>query len=203
MANDKNQPNSEGGQGGMVIEEMLAAMLALQKTTPIQLETAQKLTDARLNMLETKPASPNVSAETSSLASASNRINLRRFQSDGPKFKGPFQAVEPFLNWIQGVQIHFTTRAMTNNDNKLHVIGTLLEETNLLSLYANKVGAYIGKPWSDFKARLFEYSLPQSWRDDLEEKAQHLLMMDLEAFIVYSTRAQTLQSMINFDKVSL
>ncbi|OAV86442.1 hypothetical protein PTTG_10098 [Puccinia triticina 1-1 BBBD Race 1] len=148
--------------------------------------------------IKTETSPPNSPAKPKS-----NRIDLRHFRLDGPKFQGPFQAVEPFLNWIQGVQIHFTTRAITNNDDKLHVIGTLLEETNLLSLYANEVGSYMGKPWSDFKARLFEYSLPQLWREDLEEKAQHLAMMDSETFITYSTRARTLQSMINFNKVTL
>ncbi|OAV90839.1 hypothetical protein PTTG_28181 [Puccinia triticina 1-1 BBBD Race 1] len=114
---------------------------------------------------------------------------------------GPFQAVEPFLNWIQGVEIHFITRDVTNDDNKLFITGTLLDETNLLSLYRKKANSYKGKPWIYFKARLFDYTLPASWHDDLKEKLLHLTMADSESFITYSNQARTLQSLYNFDKV--
>ncbi|OAV97635.1 hypothetical protein PTTG_08710 [Puccinia triticina 1-1 BBBD Race 1] len=180
---NNQQPEAGDGQSGLVIEEMLAAMLEATATTS------------------------NIKSKTSPSAALdepkSDRIDLRRFKSHGPKFRGPFQAVEPFLNWIRGVQIHFTTRAITNDDDKLHVISGLLEETNLLAFYATKVNNYMGKPWSDFKTRLFEYALPQSWRSDLKEKIQHIAMSDTESFTTYSTRARTLQSMFNFDKRAL
>ncbi|OAV87483.1 hypothetical protein PTTG_10608, partial [Puccinia triticina 1-1 BBBD Race 1] len=168
---NNQQPDTGDGQSGMVIKEMLAAMLALQKTTQIQLQTTQKLNDSCLNKLEATATTSNIKTKTSALTASaepkSDRIDLCRFKSDGPKFQGPFQAVEPFLNWIRGVQIHFTTRDISNNNDKLHVIGSLLEETNLLAFYATKVNNYI-----------------------IMEKIQHITMRDTKSFATYSTRAQ-------------
>ncbi|OAV91357.1 hypothetical protein PTTG_08038 [Puccinia triticina 1-1 BBBD Race 1] len=50
---------------------------------------------------------------------------------------------------------------------------------------------------------LFEYALPQSWQSNIKEKIQHIAMKDTESFTAYSTQARMLQSMLNFDNITL
>ncbi|OAV91540.1 hypothetical protein PTTG_27942 [Puccinia triticina 1-1 BBBD Race 1] len=120
--------------------------------------------------------------------------------SDAPHYTGPAQAVEPFLKWIHGVQVFFATKAIKSNVNKIRVVGSLIDETNLLLVYANEVDSYVGKPWQEFKDRLFKVAITPDWREELHERIVQLKMLDSEDFMSYSIRAQTLQRMINFDK---
>jgi hypothetical protein len=69
----------------------------------------------------------------------------------------------------------------------------------MLSFYENEANKYIGKPWTDFKTRLLTFALPPEWRKDLKKKIRQLKMRDSETFLNFSTRAQTLQAMLNFD----
>jgi hypothetical protein len=115
----------------------------------------------------------------------SNRVNLQRFKiSDGP-----FQAVEPFLKWIHGIQIFFSTKAVTNDSDKIRIIGGLIAETNLLSFYANEAKSFMDKPWSEFRKRLFEVGLPTEWRTTLKMKIRKIRMFENESFITFSTCA--------------
>jgi hypothetical protein len=118
------------------------------------------------------------------------RVDLQQFKIlDRPSFKGPFQAVEPFLKWIHGIQIFFSTKAVTNDSKKVRIFGCFIAETNLLSFYANKAKAFVEKPWSDFKQRLFEVGLPAEWCTTLKMKIRQLKMSDNESLITFSTRA--------------
>lgn len=131
----------------------------------------------------------------------SDRIDLQRFRnSDGPMFTGPFQAVEPFISWLRGVQIFFATKAVTHDDDKLRIVGGLIRETNTLAFYASGIDEFIGKSWANFKAKLLAFALPPLWRTDLRTKLRDLRMSHSESFLAYSTRARTLQSMLNFDE---
>ncbi|OAV85485.1 hypothetical protein PTTG_30487 [Puccinia triticina 1-1 BBBD Race 1] len=128
------------------------------------------------------------------------RIDLQRFRtSDGPVFVGPYHKIKPFLTWIHGVQIFFDTKGVLNDDDKVCLTGTMIKETNLLSVYSNKAKNYIGKTWKEFKEALFQAALPLRWRFELKAKIRLLKMGDLETFTSFETRARTLQRMINFD----
>ncbi|OAV90980.1 hypothetical protein PTTG_07758 [Puccinia triticina 1-1 BBBD Race 1] len=132
---------------------------------------------------------------------APGRIDLQRFKiSDGPCFKGPFQEVEAFLRWIQALQIFFATKSVTHADDKRLIVGGLISETNLLSFYSNKFFKYKGKSWEDFKEQMFEFALPVEWKTALKRNIAQLKMAETETFLEFSTRARTLQSLVNFDK---
>ncbi|KAA1073728.1 hypothetical protein PGT21_023694 [Puccinia graminis f. sp. tritici] len=141
---------------------------------------------------------------TQTTSARPGRIDLQRFKTlDGPIFKGLFRDVEPFVQWVHGVQIFFLSKDISHSDDRIRVVGGLIEETNMLAFYANEAEKFIGKPWSDFKDQMFTFVLPPQWRTDLKKQIQQLAMKGSEKFVEYSTRARTLQSMHNFDKPTI
>ncbi|KAH9447373.1 hypothetical protein Pst134EA_029413 [Puccinia striiformis f. sp. tritici] len=133
----------------------------------------------------------------------SNHLDLQKFRiTDGPSFKGVLHDIEPFLKWITQLEIFFSTKGVTHDDDKIHVAGGLLENTRLLNFYISEGPTYIGKSWNEFKTRLFEVALPQRWRNTLRTKLRHLVMGPKETFITFSGRARTLQTLINFDRAA-
>jgi hypothetical protein len=148
--------------------------------------------------------SANTGQSTQTTSARPGRIDLQRFKtSDGPIFKGPFRDVEPFVRWVHGIQIFFSSKDISHSDDRIRVVGGLIEETNMLAFYANEAEKFIGRPWSDFKDRMFTFALPPQWRTDLKKQIQQLAMKGSETFVEYSTRARTLQSMHNFDKPTI
>ncbi|KAH9464257.1 hypothetical protein Pst134EB_033276 [Puccinia striiformis f. sp. tritici] len=135
------------------------------------------------------------------IATEPGRIDLQRFKTtDGPLFTGPFQAVEPFVTWINGIQIFFATKAVWHPEDKIRILGCLIREPNTLTFYANGVDNLVTKSWAEFKTTLFDFALPPLWRTELRTQIRHMKMLESEKFITYSTRARTLQSMVNFDE---
>ncbi|KAH9470104.1 hypothetical protein Pst134EA_007370 [Puccinia striiformis f. sp. tritici] len=133
----------------------------------------------------------------------SNRIDLQKFRiADGPSFKGTLHDIEPFLKWITQLQIFFSTKGVTDDDDKICITGGLLKNTMLLDFYVSKGPTFAGKSWDEFKNRLFEVALPQRWRTTLKTKLRQLTMGPKETFIAFSGRARTLQTLINFDNTS-
>ncbi|KAI7933678.1 hypothetical protein MJO29_016755 [Puccinia striiformis f. sp. tritici] len=137
-------------------------------------------------------------------APKSDRLDLQKFRiADGPSFKGTLHDIEPFLKWITQLQIFFSTKGVTNDDDKICVAGGLLKNTMLLDFYVAEGPTFTGKSWNEFKTRLFEVALPQRWRTTLKTKLRQLTMGPKETFIAFSGRARTLQTLINFDDTSL
>ncbi|KAI7955758.1 hypothetical protein MJO29_007157 [Puccinia striiformis f. sp. tritici] len=130
-------------------------------------------------------------------------IDLRRLRiADGPIYTGPYQEVEPFLLWIQTVQIFFVSKGITKDRTKIIVTGGLIKETNLTGFYANEYKRLAEGSWSAFKDELFASALPSQWRTDLRKLLRFLRMGDNESFNQFATRARTLQQMVNFDAPS-
>lgn len=126
-------------------------------------------------------------------------IDLQRFRiADGPVFQGPYQKVEPFLNWIRALEIFFETKGVSLDSDKVRIAGGLIRETNTLSFYANNAETHAHGSWKDFKAKLFAFALPALWDSKLREQIVRLEMSESESFLAYSTRARTLQSLVNF-----
>jgi hypothetical protein len=115
---------------------------------------------------------------------------------------GPFHAVEPFLKWLLAVQIFFATKEVTHDVDKIRIVGGLIQEINTLSFYSNGVDGFIQLSWLEFKTTLLTFALPALWRTKLRHQIHKLTMGDLESFLAYSTRARTLQNVVNFDNHS-
>ena len=199
----------------MSMEQCIRAMLDIQQNTAHQLlasqtqivaaqklATEQRASNAeKIKILEQLLQNAAVKAKPTLTPGllANGHIDLARFRtSDSPHFAGPFQIVEPFLKWMQGVSIFYSTRGVTHDDDKQLILGSLITETNLLTFYSNESPRYAGKTWAEFKNRLFGFCLPSNWRSDLRTAIRRLEMSSAESFLKYSGRARTLQSLVNF-----
>ncbi|OAV86670.1 hypothetical protein PTTG_09742 [Puccinia triticina 1-1 BBBD Race 1] len=183
-----------------------ANMLAVQKQARADVRVAQDQASSDRGATATRFAALKpIKSETGSTPRlASGSIDLEIFRvSDGPLFRGPFQEVEPFLKWIQGVQVFYAMKDVTHSDKKRLILGGLIAKTNLLSFYANKSPKFANKPWDEFKSRLFEFSLPTKWRTNLKRSINQLKMADTKTLLEFSTQARTIQSLLNFEKETL
>ncbi|KAA1117633.1 hypothetical protein PGT21_017509 [Puccinia graminis f. sp. tritici] len=167
---------------------------------------AHQASSDRIRRLEDLLLAMNIKNKVNSRAEqpAPGGVDLQKFRtSDGPTFCGPFQETEPFLRWIHGVQIFFETKSVSNAADKIKILGNLVAETNLQSFYANEAASFLNKSWEEFKARMFDFALPNNWRSGLQQQIRKLEMSQTETFLEYSTRARTLQSLFNFDAEKL
>ncbi|KNE91117.1 hypothetical protein PSTG_15468 [Puccinia striiformis f. sp. tritici PST-78] len=190
-----------------IADHYVELLLKLQHTAAMQLqEERQRNADReRIARLEntlfdvvTKSEEEKIARLTP--APKSGRLDLQKFRiADGPSFKGTLHDIEPFLKWITQLRIFFSTKGVTDDDDKICITGGLLENTMLLDFYVSEGPSFAGKSWNEFKTRLFEVALPQSWRTTLKTKLRQLTMGPKETFIAFSGRAQTLQTLINFD----
>ncbi|POW11273.1 hypothetical protein PSTT_05440 [Puccinia striiformis] len=179
----------------MSTEDMLRMYIQAQHTSALQAAARmERLEDAVLELsLKPEPRESPAVVEP-------GRIDLQRFKtSDGPMFTGPFQAVDPFITWLRGVQIFFATKAVGHPEDKIRVVGCLIREPNTLTYYANNVDTLVVKSWAEFKTCLINFALPPLWRTELRTQIRHMKMLDSELFITYSSRARSLQNMANFD----
>ncbi|OAV97711.1 hypothetical protein PTTG_01573 [Puccinia triticina 1-1 BBBD Race 1] len=67
-------------------------------------------------------ATSNQTAPPRPTTPSDGHIDLRRFRtSDGPTYTGPYQETEPFLAWIQGLEIFFDTKKVVATDDKIRI----------------------------------------------------------------------------------
>ncbi|KNE90354.1 hypothetical protein PSTG_16177, partial [Puccinia striiformis f. sp. tritici PST-78] len=133
----------------------------------------------------------------------SGRLDLQRLCIDGPYYTDTTQAVEPFITWIEGVEIVFTTKAITRDDEKIRVVGLLIREGQTQRFYAQGITKFLEGTWTNFKAKLLAFALPPLWHTNLWEKFRNLKMTNSESFLDYSSRSRTLQNMLNFETTSV
>ncbi|OAV97530.1 hypothetical protein PTTG_25984 [Puccinia triticina 1-1 BBBD Race 1] len=203
---DPNPPAQETGE--MSIADCFKALMAIQKTTALQLQTVQQQAEKaqaradkqrRSDREQTKALEKAIlslsikrEASISPLAPADDCIDLAKFRtSDGPRFKGPIQEAELFLTWMRSVSIFFLTKGIKHSDDKILVLGSLIDDTILLAFYESESPKFIGKTWDEFKSRLFGFCLPEDWRADVCQLIVRLEMPNTKSF----------QDLINFDMI--
>ncbi|OAV85957.1 hypothetical protein PTTG_05793 [Puccinia triticina 1-1 BBBD Race 1] len=193
-----NQSNQQGSSGDPSAPEEMSNNNLIQAILAVQ---SQARADVKAALdAWSKNVIPKIES-TPTPQLAPGLIDLQQFKiSDGPYFKGSFQEVEAFLCWIQALQIFFATKSVTHADDKRLIVGGLISETNLLSFYSNEFAKYEGKSWEDFKEQMFEFALPVEWTPTLKRNIAQLKMTEAKTFLEFSTRARTLQSLVNFDK---
>ncbi|KAI7934899.1 hypothetical protein MJO29_016162 [Puccinia striiformis f. sp. tritici] len=127
-------------------------------------------------------------------------LDLQKFcTSEDPKFSGPPLMIKPFVKWVSGLQIFFTTKNVTKASEKINVIVGLINDSNLLKFYANKVSDYLPGSWEAFKTHMLQVALLLNWQMELQKPIHQLAMIPTESFMDYSTRARTLQTLANFN----
>ncbi|PLW12942.1 hypothetical protein PCASD_25191 [Puccinia coronata f. sp. avenae] len=175
-------------------------LAAAERIARIKQASAERIArlEVAILLLSVRPEAPDRADATP--APPSDRINLQTFCiADGPSYSGLFHAVEPFLKWLLGVQIFFATKAVTHNTDKILIVGGLIREISTLSFYLSSINVFVQLSWSEFKHKLLELALPSLWRTKLRHQIHKLAMGNTETFLASSTRARTLQSMVNFD----
>ncbi|KAH9452193.1 hypothetical protein Pst134EB_016149 [Puccinia striiformis f. sp. tritici] len=190
-----NGPTSLVPASTMSTEDMLRAFIQVQHTSAIQSASQlERLEEAVFAMsIKTENREPSAAPEP-------GRIDLQRFKTtDGPLYTGPFRSVEPFITWLNGIQFFFATKAVAHPVDKIRVAGCLIRESNTLTFYANNVESLVLGSWDKFKTALFDFALPPLWCTNLRTQVRYLKIHDLELFFTFSTRARTLQNMVNFD----
>ena len=187
----------------MSIADCFKALMAIQKTTALQLQTVQQQAEQaqaraeeqrrsyreQTKALEKAILSSSIKREASisPSAPADDRIDLAKFRtSDGPCFKGPIQEAELFLTWMRSVSIFFLTKGIKHSDDKILVLGSLIDDTILLAFYESESPKFIGKTWDEFKSRLFGFCLPEDWRADVCQLIVRLEMPNTKSFQEYS-----------------
>ncbi|KNF00187.1 hypothetical protein PSTG_06597 [Puccinia striiformis f. sp. tritici PST-78] len=191
---DSSQPSKDD----MSMTDCLEAMMAIQQTTVLQFQASQaqaladrEATSARMARLEEIAINTSIKTEpgTGPAKPLGNRVDFQKFRfADGPSF-----TVDSCSSTF------FTTTDVDHSDDKIRVVGGLLKEPNLLRFYANESTKYTGKPWEEFKVRLMIVAIPSDWETGIRKQVKYLKMQDSENFIEFSTRAGTLQSLLNFD----
>ncbi|KAI7967136.1 hypothetical protein MJO29_000413 [Puccinia striiformis f. sp. tritici] len=74
--------------------------------------------------------------------SNNDELDLQIFRtSAGPKFKGPFMEVNRWINC--SLQIFFTTKNVTQAADKIKVVGSLLDKSNIPQFYTNELLKYL------------------------------------------------------------
>ncbi|PLW30549.1 hypothetical protein PCANC_26003 [Puccinia coronata f. sp. avenae] len=134
-------------------------------------------------------------------------IDLQRFRTtNGPLYTGPFHHIKPFMKWLKAVQIFFAAKSVTHDEDRIRVVGSLIRETNTITWYKNGLDKLTQLSWLDFHAKLIKFALPPLpenaplWHTTLQHRLHNLSMSDGKLFASFSTKARTLQSMLNFEQ---
>ncbi|OAV85750.1 hypothetical protein PTTG_30296, partial [Puccinia triticina 1-1 BBBD Race 1] len=182
----QNQPNQQSSSSDpsapaeLSNNELIQAILVLQQNTAKQLLATQEAAQAAQAQARAKLKAVQAQAR------ADVKAALDAWSKNtGPKTRivsGPSTCTGPY---------------------RPPTIQNLGRPTNLLSFYSNEFSKYKGKLWDDFKEQMFEFALPVEWKTTLKRNIAQLKMVNTETFLEFSTRARTLQSLVNFDKHSL
>ncbi|PLW39833.1 hypothetical protein PCANC_20669 [Puccinia coronata f. sp. avenae] len=108
---------------------------------------------------------------------------------DGPLYNGPFWRIKPFLKWLKATQIFFAAKSVTHDEDKICIVGSLIQETNTITWYENGTDELTKITWIDFQQHLITYVLPLLWHTTLRHNLHNLALTQGEPFASYSTRA--------------
>lgn len=191
-----DQPSSSADAPGMpdLVRLILESQLAGNKRM-------EKIEDAFLKLTEIQTTAADAST---SLPREVGSVDLTRFRTaDGPSYKGPYHDTKAFLTWFSALKTFYQTKGVILDEDRIILTGNYLVEPNAHAFYEGAFERLIKGSWHSFVKQLFAAALPGDWLDKLYEKAQHLKMSPYEDFKAYSTRARTIQNLINYEDVTL
>ncbi|KAH9471715.1 hypothetical protein Pst134EA_005594 [Puccinia striiformis f. sp. tritici] len=164
--------SSQPSKDDMSMTDCLEAMMAIQQTTVLQFQAsqAQALADREAT-----------SARMARLEEIAINTSIKTEPGTGP--------AKPLGNRVDFQKFRFADGPSFTGPF----------QPNLLRFYANESTKYTGKPWEEFKVRLMIVAIPSDWETGIRKQVKYLKMQDSENFIEFSTRAGTLQSLLNFD----
>ncbi|KNE96745.1 hypothetical protein PSTG_10018 [Puccinia striiformis f. sp. tritici PST-78] len=134
----------------------------------------------------------------------SNQVDHRRFKaSEGPAYVGPYQEIEPFVVWMNAIELFFTAKDITLDRDRIIIAGERIKEPNLMGFYKTSASKLLIGTWEEFKTNMFTYAIPARWKTTLQRQIRFIKMASNETFMQYTLRARTLQQLLNFDQLTI
>ncbi|POW19161.1 hypothetical protein PSHT_04948, partial [Puccinia striiformis] len=129
----------------------------------------------------------------------SNQVDHRRFKaSEGPAYVGPYQEIEPFVVWMNAIELFFTAKDITLDRDRIIIAGERIKEPNLMGFYKTSASKTI-----DWNLRLTCSLTPSRWKNHITTQIRFIKMASNETFMQYTLRARTLQQLLNFDQLTI
>ncbi|KAI9605058.1 hypothetical protein H4Q26_003029 [Puccinia striiformis f. sp. tritici PST-130] len=174
-----------GEKIAMSTDDYLKVLLAAQQASLTQAQTDRKEYNRRLARQDADAAA-RLAESTSRIARleeamigmtikaqtperqpspARDDVNLRTFRtSDGPAYTGPYQEVEPFLLWLNSLDMFFRAKDITNERTMIILTGGFIKESNLLKFFATESKRLLDGTWTAFRTELMAAALPSRWQ---------------------------------------
>jgi len=81
------------------------------------------------------------------------------------------------------VEILFRAKGVTNDADKILIIGGLIRETNTLAFYTSNSTTLTSSLWGSFKTELFQFALPPLWRTSIHKLIYKLKISNSKTFL--------------------
>ncbi|KAH9443107.1 hypothetical protein Pst134EB_027459 [Puccinia striiformis f. sp. tritici] len=215
------QPTGENTPTGPIVgqstRELLRALLTCQQASVNQaiahqanwedrMAKSEAASAARIARLEEVFIGVAVKSEDNSGSPrpASNQVDHWRFKaSEGPAYDGPYQEIEPFVVWMNAIELFFTSKDISSDRDRIIIAGERIKETNLMGFYKMSASKLLLGTWEEFKASMFTYTIPSRWRTTLQRQIRFIKIGSNKTFTQYTLRARTLQQLLNFDQLTI
>ncbi|POW14921.1 hypothetical protein PSTT_02547 [Puccinia striiformis] len=214
MSNDEEKPT-------MSTDDYLKVLFATQQASLAQVQADREEYNRRLARQDADAAA-RLAESTSRIArleealigmtiksqtperqtpSAGDDVNLRTFRtSDGPTYTGPYQEVEPFLLWLNSLDMFFRAKDISNERTMIILTGSFIKESNLLKFFATDSKRLLDGTWTAFRTELMATALPSRWQTVIRKQLRFFKMTASESFAQFVARGRSLQLMLNFDR---
>ncbi|POW00819.1 hypothetical protein PSHT_12819 [Puccinia striiformis] len=179
---------STGSLTGSSTRDLLRALLASQQASVNQSMLAQTNWEERMARTE---------------AASAVRIARLEEASEGPAYTGPYQEIEPFVVWMNAIELFFTSKDISSDRDRIIIAGGRILETNLMGFFKTSASKLLLGTWEEFKAEMFTFAIPARWRTTLQRQIRFIKIGSNESFMQYTLRAHTLQQLLNFDQVTV
>ncbi|KAH9443226.1 hypothetical protein Pst134EB_027577 [Puccinia striiformis f. sp. tritici] len=137
---------STGSLTGSSTRDLLRALLASQQASVNQSMLAQTNWEERMVRTEAASAVRIARLEEAFIGAtikakealgtprpSSNQVDHRRFKaSEGPAYTGPYQEIEPFVVWMNAIELFFTSKDISLDRDRIIIAGGRILETNLM-----------------------------------------------------------------------
>ncbi|POW01596.1 hypothetical protein PSTT_12363 [Puccinia striiformis] len=221
---DGKLPSEPESNAPPSMEDFLKALLATQQATMAQAQAdreeynrrlARQDTDAanrlaksasRITRLEEAMIGMAIKPQTPERQSQppSDDVNLRTFRmADGPAYTGPYQEVEPFLLWLNSLDMFFRSKDITNERTMIILTGGFIKEANLLGFFATDSKRLLDGTWATFRIELMATALLARWQTVIQKQFHFFKITTSESFPQFVARGRSLQLMLNFERATV
>ncbi|POW08157.1 hypothetical protein PSTT_07775 [Puccinia striiformis] len=182
-----------GEKPTMSTDDYLKVLFATQQASLAQVQADREEYNRRLARQDADAAAR--------LAESTSRIaRLEEALIDGPTYTGPYQEVEPFLLWLNSLDMFFRAKDISNERTMIILTGSFIKESNLLKFFATDSKRLLDGTWTAFRTELMATALPSRWQTVIRKQLRFFKMTASESFAQFVARGRSLQLMLNFDR---